>query len=46
MGKYFEITKMGESVVEATLTKWLKEEGESIGGGRYFSGDRYGQGRF
>ncbi|MEK9517197.1 MAG: dihydrolipoamide acetyltransferase family protein [Flavobacteriaceae bacterium] len=31
MGKYFlKLPKMGESVVEATLTKWLKEEGESI----------------
>jgi 2-oxoglutarate dehydrogenase E2 component (dihydrolipoamide succinyltransferase) len=31
MDKYFlKLPKMGESVVEATLTKWLKEEGESI----------------
>ena len=31
MGKYFlKLPKMGESVVEATLTKWLKEEGESV----------------
>ena len=31
MGKHFlKLPKMGESVVEATLTKWLKEEGESI----------------
>ena len=31
MGKYFlKLPKMGESVMEATLTKWLKEVGESI----------------
>tara|TARA_B100000780_G_scaffold277243_1_gene247484 strand:+ start:512 stop:1876 length:1365 start_codon:yes stop_codon:yes gene_type:complete len=31
MGKYFlKLSKMGESVVEATLTKWLKEVGDSI----------------
>jgi 2-oxoglutarate dehydrogenase E2 component (dihydrolipoamide succinyltransferase) len=31
MGKYFlKLPKMGESVVEATLTKWLKEVGDSI----------------
>lgn len=31
MGKHFlKLPKMGESVVEATLTKWLKEVGESI----------------
>ena len=31
MGKYFlKLPKMGESVVEATLTKWLKAVGESI----------------
>ena len=31
MGKYhLKLPKMGESVAEATLTKWLKEVGESI----------------
>lgn len=31
MGKHFlKLPKMGESVAEATLTKWLKEVGESI----------------
>ena len=31
MGKYFlKLPKMGESVLEATLTKWLKEVGESV----------------
>ena len=31
MGKYFlKLPKMGESVMEATLTKWLKEVGETI----------------
>jgi len=31
MGKYFlKLSKMGESVVEATLTKWLKEVGDPI----------------
>ena len=31
MGKYFlKLPKMGESVMEATLTKWLKDVGESI----------------
>jgi 2-oxoglutarate dehydrogenase E2 component (dihydrolipoamide succinyltransferase) len=31
MGKHFlKLPKMGESVVEATLTKWLKEVGDSI----------------
>ena len=32
MGKHFlKLPKMGESVVEATLTKWLKEVGDPIG---------------
>ena len=31
MGKYFlKLPKMGESVMEATLTKWLKEVGEPV----------------
>ena len=31
MGKHFlKLPKMGESVAEATLTKWLKQVGESI----------------
>ncbi|MEC7124451.1 MAG: biotin/lipoyl-containing protein, partial [Bacteroidota bacterium] len=31
MGKYFlKLPKMGESVMEATLTKWLKDVGESV----------------
>ena len=31
MGKYLlKLPKMGESVAEATLTKWLKEVGDSI----------------
>ena len=31
MGKHFlKLPKMGESVLEATLTKWLKEVGETI----------------
>jgi len=31
MGKYhLKLPKMGESVAEATLTKWLKEVGESV----------------
>ena len=31
MGKNFlKLPKMGESVVEATLTKWLKEVGDTI----------------
>ena len=31
MGKHFlKLPKMGESVAEATLTKWLKEVGELI----------------
>ena len=31
MGKYFlKLPKMGESIAEATLIKWLKEEGDTI----------------
>lgn len=31
MGKYFlKLPKMGESIAEATITKWLKEVGDSI----------------
>lgn len=31
MGKYFlKLPKMGESIAEATLVKWLKEEGDQI----------------
>ena len=31
MGKYLlKLPKMGESVAEATLIKWLKEEGDNI----------------
>ena len=31
MGKYFlKLPKMGESIAEATLVKWLKEEGDKI----------------
>ena len=31
MGKHFlKLPKMGESVIEATLTKWLKELGDPI----------------
>ena len=31
MGKHFlKLPKMGESVVEATLTKWLKEVGDPV----------------
>ena len=31
MGKYFlKLPKMGVSIAEATLIKWLKEEGDTI----------------
>ena len=31
MGKYFlKLPKMGESIAEATLIKWLKKEGDTI----------------